>query len=123
VHVDAEQPANLAARQGRFGILDLRKDRLAASVVDLAFQRRCDVAGGPLQEPNAEPVLELLDRRGRVDRGTPRSDAAALKLCRSTTRTSRRMLSNLSNCSYFSNTDAKMIELFRFIDGLHQCPG
>jgi len=66
VHVDAEQPADLAARQRRFGVLDLRQDRLAAPVVALALGRRRDVPGGPLQEADAEPLLELLDRRGRA---------------------------------------------------------
>ncbi len=65
VHLDAQQPSHLVARQCRFGILDLGKDSFGALIVDLAFQRRRDVAGGPLQQADADPFFELLDRRGR----------------------------------------------------------
>jgi hypothetical protein len=42
---------------------------LATPIVDVAFQSRRHMARGPLQQPDAKLLLELLDRRGRTRSG------------------------------------------------------
>ena len=64
MYVEAEQAADLGPGERRFRVVDFGQDRLAALIVDLAFQRRRDLAGGPLQETYAKAFLKLLNRGG-----------------------------------------------------------
>ncbi|MGF6227202.1 hypothetical protein QFZ27_001157 [Inquilinus ginsengisoli] len=64
VHVHPQQPLGLGAGEGGLGLLDIGQDRQAALVIGLAVQSRADLPGGPLQQPHAQPRLQLLDPLG-----------------------------------------------------------
>ena len=63
------------------GVLDLGDDADAALVVELAFGREAELAGGAVDEAHAELLLDarhqLADRRGAELHGTRRGREAA----------------------------------------------
>jgi hypothetical protein len=61
VHVHPQQPARLGVAELGLGVLQVGQDRQAAPVEGLAVQGGTDVARGPLQQPRAQPALQLLD--------------------------------------------------------------
>jgi hypothetical protein len=55
---------NVRPAEHRFGFLDIRQQPHATLEVGLAIQCRADLPGRPVQQANAEPLLQLLDRVG-----------------------------------------------------------
>lgn len=96
MRIDAQQAAGLHVAEGVFRFVHLREDRNAALVEGRAVQCRCDMPSQSLDKPNANIVFQLLDRSVAVDRASPRSDAAAAKLRRSTIRMKSCMRSSRS---------------------------
>jgi len=49
------------AGDGAFGIVDIAEDRQTTPVIGVAIEGRADMARRALQQPDAQPRLELLD--------------------------------------------------------------
>ncbi|MNY19974.1 hypothetical protein D3C86_1534330 [compost metagenome] len=64
LHLQSQQPFRLRAVEGALGVLDVVQDGQAAPVVGLAVQRRPDYACGPLQQPDSQPPLQIVDDLG-----------------------------------------------------------
>ena len=64
VHLDAQQPARFGAGERHLRLFDVRQNAQTALIVGFAVQRRADVAGGALQQPDLQPGFELFDGVG-----------------------------------------------------------
>ena len=104
------RPCGLRAGKRAFGIFDIVEDGEAAPIIGLAIQRRADVARRALQQADAQPCLELLDRPGSRSSAAGRCRGRLVKLRRSTIRVNTRIASNRSMRLLFvrSNSDADL---------------
>ncbi|MNY26038.1 hypothetical protein D3C86_1598630 [compost metagenome] len=64
MHVDPQQSLGPGAGKGALGIFDVVENGDAALMVGRAIQCRTDMARRALQQANAKPCLQLLDRIG-----------------------------------------------------------
>jgi len=66
LHLDPKHPLGRGPAEGPLGILDIVQDSQAAPIIGLAVERRPNRAGRPLEQQDAQPVLQLADhlRRG-----------------------------------------------------------